>query len=169
MAYIRKNVNFILVILVMTLISLFAGFASYFETSNKGLLDQYNEKSNEYESLKSNLSTQKTQLEKTYSELQLQVAGGSKLQSLYNEVLAEKKKIEDQLSKTQGQLSQTQTELANTITQLRKTEADLAAAQTNYQNAQNQVNILTADLSSKQSKINNLCLQLRTYDPNNVC
>jgi len=169
MAYIRKNVNFILIILVITLIAMFVGFASYFESSNRTLVEQYDEKSNQYDSLKSNLSTQKTQLEKTYSELQLQVAGGSKLQSLYNEVLQEKKKIEEQLSKTQGQLSQTQTELANTITQLRKTEADLAVSEANYQYAQNRVNILTADVSSKQSKINNLCLALRTYDPNNVC
>jgi len=162
-------VNFILIILVMTLIALFVGFMAYFENTNRTLVNQYGEKSQQYDSLKSNLSTQKSQLEKTYSELQLQVAGGSKLQSLYNEVLQEKKKIEDQLSKTQGQLSQTQTELANTLTQLRKTEADLTVAQANYQAAQNKVNILTADVSSKQSKINNLCLALKTYDPNNPC
>jgi len=169
MVYIRKNVNFLLIILVITLIALFVGFTSYYESNNRTLKNQYTDKSTQYDSLTSNLSVQKTQLEKTYSELQLQVAGGSKLQSLYNEVLQEKKKIEDQLSKTQGQLSQTQTELANTITQLRKTEADLAVSQANYLDAQNKVNVLTSDVSSKQSKINNLCLQLRTYDPNNVC
>lgn len=169
MSYIRKNVNFILILLIIALISLLVGLTSYYEKTNRGLVEQFNEKSSQYETLKSNLSTQKSQLEKTYTELQLQVAGGSKLQSLYNEILQEKKKIEDQLSNTQGQLSQTQTQLANTLVELRKTEADLSVAQANYQEAQNEVNTLTSDVSSKQTKINTLCQQLRLYDPNNVC
>lgn len=118
MAYVRKNVNLLLLLLLIIILGVFAGFTTYYQATYKNLSDSYSEKLNQLNQLNYNLTAQRAQLGQMNEELKIKSAVKEKFDVLYTN-------ISEYNSALSQELLSTRKELASTIAQLKQTQADL--------------------------------------------
>lgn len=156
MAYIKKNVNFLLVLLLLAAIAALVGFTTYYQTTYRNLTGQYNQKVGDLQTLQNQLLQQKENLQNTQSELQLRVADKTKFESLYTELVTEKNKLDKDLSLTRGALASTQAQLA-------EANQNLLDANEKLQDSLNDLASTKLTLAAITLQRNNYCNQLKNY------
>ncbi len=138
MSVLNKNVNFVLLILMIVLMVAFTGTTVYFQHSYQGMNDKYNTKIQEVESLLVALKSEQN----TSAELHAAYLGCSNQtgeeQKGFNYVVTD-------LSKTKETLNQT---LINTRSILSDTRQKLADAEKNLQDAENNLENAKSDLKT---------------------
>ncbi len=162
MAYIKKNVNFVLILLSLTLIASFIGFTTYYQTTYRNLTQEYNLKVNELQQAQGNITKQRDNLQNTQNELQLRVADKTKFESLYTDLVQEKNKLDTQLAFTRGTLATTQSQLAESLSTLQTTQGTL-------NDIQNQLSSTTQMLQAVTKQRDNYCTQLRNFNSTVSC
>ena len=162
MAYIQKNVNFLLILLFLAVVTAFIGFTTYYQTTYRNLSSEYNERVTELESAQNNISLQDANIRETATELQLRVADKTKFENLYTELVAEKNKLDKDLAQTRGSLASSQSELATTKSELGTAKTDLSKTKDDLENA------LSRE-SSLRSELNALCVKAKAADPEISC
>ncbi|MEK6968207.1 MAG: hypothetical protein AABX51_06255 [Nanoarchaeota archaeon] len=162
MAGIKKNVNFLLILLFLAVVTSMVGFTIYYQTSYKNLTSEYNQKVTELTLAQQNLSSQKENLKSTRTELELRVADKTKFENLYQELVTEKNKLDKDLSLTRGALASTQAQLSETLANLQKANSDLTNALKDLSSSKT---LAAAYLKQKD----NLCIQLKTYNSTVTC
>ena len=153
MAYMNRNVNLILLLLIIILVGYLIGLSTYYEGSFKNLSISYNSKVNQISKLSENLSYNSFQLNKTFSELQLRVADKTKFDQMYTELTTAKTRLETELSQTQSELATTKAGLRESENQLLTTRSDLASVQSQLSTKQATIDSLNNQVDDLDSKL----------------
>ncbi len=149
MAYIKKSVNIVLLVLLALIIASFIGFTTYYEQVYKNISVEHNLKLSQVAELNKNVSTQKEELSKINTELQQKIRDKEKFDALYTDVVEEK----DVLS----------AELSSTIASLKKTQADLETANEEIRSLNAEVKDLQGELDEKEEEISVLNNRISTW------
>lgn len=153
MAYIKRNVNILLLLLIVLIVAAFAGVSSYYQGTYRNLSKSYGLTVETLNFTEKNLSSRQQELAKTAEELELRTADKAKFEAMYGN-LTEQKEIIDRM-------------LAETKDELESVKADLSATQERVTALTTEVDTLNEDVRMKQLSINRyknlLCQYNQTY------
>ena len=142
MAFMKKDVNLGLLVLIIVSIVVFSAFSVYYQTTFRDVSLEYQNKLEQLGAVTTELATQKQELNKTYS---LRVKAEQDRQALdqqYKDVSDENANLRSEVISTKSELAEKKAELDATKNLLSQTQASLAAA--------------TSEVSSLKSRVSNL-------------
>ena len=105
--YMKRNVNFALLGLVITVLVCTVIITTYFQSTYKDVSTELEEKKGQLETINSNFSSKLRELNKTASELQLRQLDKDKLDQLYTDLTGAKEMLDAELESTREKLNQT--------------------------------------------------------------
>lgn len=149
MAYMKKNVNFGLILTIVATLLLFAGFTVYYQKTYSGLSDEYQNKIDELDKLTSSLLAEKTKLNQTSYQLKIKAEREQDLSGKYQDIKSKKEQLETDKATLEGELSNAKSNLASK-------EAELTTTQNNLQIANSEISDLEDEIDSKNNDINSL-------------
>jgi uncharacterized protein (DUF3084 family) len=126
MAYMKKNVNFGLILLLVAVLVAFAVFTTYYQQQYRALSIDYHTKLSELESLSSFLRVEKTRLNQTSYQLQIKQEREKDLSEQYITLKDEKETLEVDKQQLTAELIKATNDLAKTKSDLKKTENELS-------------------------------------------
>jgi len=146
MAFMRRDVNMGLLLLIIVSIVLFSGFSVYYQSSFKNVSLEYQNKLDQLTSVSDELTSQKAELNETYS-LRLKAEQDRKtLDTRYRDVTSENERLISDNANLKSEVSSTKNSLADKTAELDATKVLLAKTQNDLSSANNQVNRLKNDL-----------------------
>ena len=149
MAFMKRDVNFGLLILIIVSILLFSGFSVYYQTTFKDVSLEYKGKLEQLSKVTKELGAKRQELNETYN-LKIKAETDRKvLDERYKDVSDERNRLEDDKSKLQSELITTKSDLATKSVELSSTKNLLAQTEASLITANNEI-------KSKNNKINNL-------------
>jgi chromosome segregation ATPase len=154
MSFLNRNVNFVLLTLMIVLMIVFTGTTVYFQRSYQGMNDKYNTKVGEVESLIVAVKSEQNrsaELHEAYIGCSNQTG---EEQKGFNYVVSDLSKSKENLNKT---LLSTQSELSSTILKLSNTENELQATE-------NELDDAKADLKKAEDEKVELNKLIDKYD-----
>jgi len=139
MAYMKKNVNVFLLLVIVIIVASLAGLTTYYQMTYTSLGDKYSVKEKEIEKKIHELNALGSELNQTSRELGIKAEREEKLGEQYTGVKTEKKHLEDQLSEAQAGLER-ETLLRQTAqTELQQVQYTLQVANDQIQDLRNDV------------------------------
>ena len=158
--YLKKNVNFLLLLLVVMVLVGTVGITTYFQSTYKEVSQDLENKSQQLQVVSSNFSQKINELNRTSSELQLNKIDKDKLEQLYSDLLKEKEKLDGELevanshlAEAMDSLKQAQAKLSDANYKLLLQESELTELNTKLQNLDNTIR-------DQRAQIDNLKKQL---------
>ena len=146
MTFMKKDVNFGLLVLIIASIILFSGFSVYYQTTFKDVSLEYKEKLEQLSKVTTELSTQKQALNETYS-LRVKAEQDKKtLDSRYNEVRDENSNLITDNTNLRSEVSSTKSELGEKTSQLSATQSLLVSVQSELSSAKSRISSLNDDV-----------------------
>mgnify|MGYP001010063000 CR=1 FL=1 len=142
MAYLKRNINLLLLVLCVLLIGFTLSITSYSQNQFETITVQYYDRVNEYKGVIDELQDREQALNTTSFELTRKTQDSAKLNELYSSVEAERDDLELTLKATQTDLSQT--------------KAQLSAAQSTISNRDVEIKLLTNDADDYNELIGDL-------------
>ena len=118
MGFMKKNVNAILLLLIVLVAASIVGLTSYYQMSFHNLSSDYHQKVGELQKTASELEVSQVQLNETAVELQLKTEREQDLSGKFTQEREEKRIVIDELNDTREQLAETKAVLASTRTEL---------------------------------------------------
>lgn len=158
--YLKRNVNFVLLLLVLTVLVGTVAITTYFQSTYKGVSQDLASKSEQLETVSSNFSTKVSELNRTYSELQLKQLDKEKLDELYTGLTKEKEKVDAELTSTKGQLSDTLKDLDLTAKELQNKKGIILDMETELNELRTKAANLAKTINSLQEQVDSLKNQL---------
>ena len=160
MDFMKKNVNFVLLFLIVASLVLFTGFAVYYQTVLKDITLEYNDKLGELQKVTSELGFQKQALNETY-ELRVKAERDkSALDSKYKDLSGENIQLEKDNTNLRVEVSQTKSNLAAAETDLENKNVQLAQAQADLASANNEISSKNSRISNLKDDIDEICVYL---------
>jgi len=142
MAFMKKDVNLGLLLLIVAAILTFSGFTVYYQTSFKNLSKTYTNQLQELGKVTKDLEAKRGQLNETSVQLQLKQQKEEDLSKKFVDTKSERDQLEDDKNKltaelvnTKSQLAAASAELTSTKNTLSQTLADLAKKTADLANA----------------------------------
>jgi len=128
MAFMKRDVNFGLLILIIVSIVLFSGFSVYYQTTFKDVSLEYQNKLNQLGQVTKELSAKREELNETYSQRIKAEQDKEVLDQRYKDASDENTVLHSELTSTKVQLAEKKSELGATKTLLSQTQSSLSAA-----------------------------------------
>lgn len=153
MPYMNKNVNLILLSLILVAVVFLAGITTFYQKTYKNLSYDYNAKLEEVQRLIEELNKESGLLNQTKYELGIKTERESELSEQFVSLRGIKEQIEGDLADTMNQLESTQSALESTEASLAETRAQLDTATSERDTARARANTL-------EERISSLCTQL---------
>ena len=153
MVYIKKNVNFTLLALVITVLVGTVAITTYFQSTYKDVSKDLKTKAEQLEVISGNFTTKIKELNKTYGELQIKQLDKDKLDQLYTDLLKENEKIDAELSATKDKLTET-------ISDLQQKKAELSDANYKILLQEDEITDLRVKVENQLSTIRSLNAQV---------
>jgi chromosome segregation ATPase len=146
MAFMKRDVNVMLLLLIVVSILVFSGFTVYYQASFKDVSLEYKEKLEKLQQVTGDLAVQKKELNETYA---LRVKAEQDKQALdqsYKELSDERNQLENDKSTLQTELTTTKNDLADKSAQLQSVQNQLASTQSELSSVKSKKNSLEDDL-----------------------
>ncbi len=153
MAFMKRDVNLGLLVLIVASILLFSGFSVYYQTTFKDVSLEYQEKLEQLSQVTTELSDKRQELNETYS---LRVKAEQDKQTLdarYNEVRNENDNLKTDNTNLRSEVSSVKSELGEKTAQLDATKSLLAQVQVELSSYKSRV-------SSLKDDVNRICVKL---------
>lgn len=144
MAFMKKDVNLGLLILIIASILLFAGFSVYYQTTFKDISLDYKTKLDNLSKVTQELGIQKQKLNETYS---LRVKAEQDIKTLdknYREINEENENLNSDNTNLRSEVASTKSELAEKSVRLETTSSLLAQTQASLAAANSEITSLKA-------------------------
>jgi len=132
MAFMKRDVNFSLLILIIVSILVFSGFSVYYQSTFKNISLDYKNKLEELGQVTSDLAVQKKELNETYTQRVKAEEDRKVLDVRFRDVSSENEQLNDdnsnlrtEVSNVKNDLAEKSAELSATINLLAKTQSDL--------------------------------------------
>ncbi len=155
MAFMKKDVNLGLLLMIIATLLLFSGFTVYYQTNFKNVVEEYHAKLDQLKEVTTELSAEKTKLNETY---QLRTKAETDVKALdeqyrvlsteRDQLETDKTKLQVELLNTKVTLSETESRLSQTETQLSQTQSELATKKSRIENLKDDIDSLCATISS---------------------
>ncbi len=143
MGYLKKNVNLVLLGLVVLLAVSFAALTTYYHTTYSELSNEYLVKLRELEKITRDLETSKSKLNETITQFQLKDIREKDLSEKYEYLREQKESLSEMLNQTNASLTETRRVLREKEQKLEKALKDIEAKK---------LEIINLEASLKQSK-----------------
>ena len=161
MAFMKKDVNVVLLVLIVIAILVFSGFTVYYQTTFQDVSLEYKNKLEQLQKVTSDLSTQKQQLNETYT-LRVKAEKDKKaLDQSYKELSDERNQLESdkaslqtELIGTKNELGEKSVQLISTQNQLASTEAELSSAKSKVSSLNSKVDCLKKEVAKADAEEN---------------
>jgi chromosome segregation ATPase len=153
MAFMKKDVNLGLLVLIIASIILFSGFTVYYQTTFKDVSLEYQTKMEQLSKVTQELATQKEALNETYSLRIKAEQDKETLDARYKDVSDENENLRSELISTSSELAEKKAELDATESLLSQTQATLAAANS-------EIDSLKSQRSDLKDDIDRICAKL---------
>ena len=141
MAFMKKDVNVVLLVLIVVAILVFSGFTVYYQTTFRDVSLEYKNKLEQLQKVTSDLSAQKQQLNETYA--------------LRVKAEKDKKALDQSYKDLSDERNQLESDKATLETELITTKGDLAEKSAQLQSAQNQLASTVAELGIVKAQRDN--------------
>tara|TARA_Y100000310_G_scaffold241784_1_gene245881 strand:+ start:46420 stop:46914 length:495 start_codon:yes stop_codon:yes gene_type:complete len=146
MSVMKKDVNFVLLGLIIVSILLFSGFTVYYHTTFQDVSLEYQQKLDELGTVTQELSSKRQELNETYS-LRVKAEQDKKALDLsYKDLSDERDRLENDKISLQTELGSTKLELGEKAAQLQSTRSQLASTQSELSSVKARKNSLENDL-----------------------
>jgi|TARA_Y100000031_G_scaffold155248_2_gene205322 chromosome segregation ATPase len=146
MAFMRKDVNLGLLLLIIVSILLFAGFSVYYQTSFKDVSLEYQTKLEQLQDVTGQLADKRLELNETYA-LKIKAETDRKaLDSRYKDASDENTRLSSDVTSLQLEVANTKNELASKTSELGATKSLLAKTQSELSSAKSKKASLESDL-----------------------
>lgn len=149
MSFMKKNVNMALLLVIVMMVLSFTGITTYYQSTYRNLSQSYGAKILEIQQLSQVLNVRGSELNKTYSELQIRVADKTRFDKLYADLTNEKERLDADLAATRATLRNVQDELSTK-------ELKLEEAYDKISDLQQKVNTYESQIDSLEQQITNL-------------
>lgn len=160
MAYLKKNVNFGLFLLIVATLICFTAFSIYYQHNYTKLTDEYETKVSKIDDLVDTLDLEKTKLNQTSYQLRVKAEREQDLSTKYTLLRDEKEQLERDLASLESQLSQKIADLNQKTAELASTTASLELTQSELNDANQRISTLNNRISSLNDEIDSLEDQL---------
>jgi len=166
MAYMQKNVNLLLLVLVLVVLGSIVVLTTVFQSTYKNLSESYETASVELNQLSSNFSSKLQELNKTTAELQIKTSDKLRLDDLYGDLTSVKDKLNSELKETKEIL-------VDTTDTLIRSQADLSDARYSLIKNEEEITLLNNIIDSQKKKMDTLksekCDLNKQIDPEYIC
>lgn len=159
MAIMKKDINFILLVLILVVLVLFSGFATYFQRSFKNLSTDYNTKLNELQEVTSDLMTQKKILNTTSYELEIKAKREEDYSTKYTTLKDERDKLADEKQQLETSLLQRTQELSSKISELESARTEIVSFKVRITELNDEIVQYKSKISSLNNKIDSICAE----------
>ncbi len=166
MAYMRRNVNLLLMLLVLVVLFSLVLLTTFYQKNYRNLTETYEVTSKELSKVSQNFTSKLDELQRTTSELKIKSTDKEKLDGLYTQLTSEKNKLETELKATQDSLAakavmleQTESELSRAKVTLIKQAEEMAELELGIRNRKQKIDELNAEI----------CILKKQVDPAYVC
>jgi chromosome segregation ATPase len=169
MAFMRRDVNFGLLILIIATLILFSGFTVYYQTNFKNVVTEYNDKLEQLKKVTSDLESEKIKLNQTY---QLRVKAERDMKALdtqYRLLSDERDQLENDKNKLQSELLATKATLSETEAKLSQTQTLLSQTQDSLKTANARISSLNSRIDDLKDDIQRLCAKMRDGESDSAC
>jgi len=160
MAFMKRDVNIGLLILIIASIILFSGFSVYYQTTFKGVSLEYQQKLNQLGQVTQELATQKQALNETYSLRKKAETDKEALDVRYNDVRGENERISADNTNLRSEVSSTKSQLGEKTAQLDATKNLLSQTQASLSAANSEISSLKAKRDRLEDDVNRICTKL---------
>ena len=150
MAFMRRDVNLTLLILIIVSIIIFAGFSAYYQTTFKGVSLEYKNKLEQLGKVTTELTTQKQKLNETYSMRVKAEEDKKTLDSRYRDASQENEQFKKDNEDLRAEVTTAKSQLGEKTAELDATKGLLAQTQASLASANSQV-------SSLKTRLKNVC------------
>ncbi|MCH8003937.1 MAG: hypothetical protein IH934_04885 [Nanoarchaeota archaeon] len=160
MAFMKRDVNLGLLILIIVSIVLFSGFSVYYQTTFKDVSLEYQNKLNQLGQVTKELSSKRLELNETYS-LRVKAEEDKKvLDQRFNDVRDENTRISADNTNLRSEVSSTKSQLAEKSSQLDATKTLLAQTQSSLSAANGEITALKSQRSNLKDDRDRICAKL---------
>lgn len=149
----KKDVNFVLLLVIVVTMICFASFTSYYQVTLHNLTLSYNIKLKQLENTTKMLLEHKNKLMQTTAELQLKKERESELSRKYSSLREEKEMLEKEKARLESELDNTRNQLLQKTAELTQTQAQLVQTQDELTHARNQISALQNQISNLEEMI----------------
>jgi chromosome segregation ATPase len=164
MAFMKKDVNLGLLILIVVSLLLFGGFSVYYQTTFKDVSLECKEQVEQLSDVTKQLSSKRQELNETYS---LRVKAEQDKQTLdvrYNEVRGENDNLKSDNTNLRSEVSSTKSQLAEKTVELGTTKSLLAQTQASLSAANSEITSLKSQKSNLKDEIDCLNVEAAKAD-----
>jgi len=160
MAFMKRDVNLGLLLLIIVAIVLFTAFSVYYQTTFQDVSLEYQSKLDQLSQVTKELGAKRTELNETYS-LRIQAEEDRKvLDSRYRDVSDENLRLETDKATLQTELSSTKSDLAEKSVELVSTKNLLSQTQTSLSAANGEITSLKSQRSNLKDDVERICDKL---------
>jgi len=160
MAFMRRDVNIGLLILIIATIVLFSGFSVYYQSTFKRVSLDYQNKLEQLSDVTQELSTQKLKLNETYSQRIKVEEDKRTLDARYKDVSDENEQLNDDNSNLRSEISSTKSQLAEKSAQLDSTKNLLSQSQASLSSANSEIISLKSKKNRLEDDLDRICVKL---------
>src|SRR3989338_6627815 len=153
MAFMKKDVNVVLLFLIVASILVFSGFTVYYQTTFKDVSLEYKNKLEQLQKVTSDLSTQKQQLNETYALRVKAEQDKRALDQSYKDLSDERNQLESDKASLQTELIGTKNELGEKSGQLQSTQNLLASTEVELSSAKSKVSSLNSKVDCLKKEV----------------
>ncbi len=159
----RKNVNIVLLFLIIAGVTAFTATTMYYQTTFKQLQSQHNERLIEYQVLTKELESQRLRLNETSSALELKEQKVGQYDVIYTNLTTEKGVLEEEKKQLSQDLDSTLAEVAKKAKELSDTKAKLTLTESQLVATKLNVTQLKSTIDDKNLEIEDLNEQVDDY------
>jgi chromosome segregation ATPase len=157
MAYFNRNVNLLLLAAIILILGSLVGLTAYYQNTYRNISVTYGQTVDQVNMLAKNLTMQKTELNRTLSQLEIKSEDKTKLDQLYGDLSNENERLNAELT---GALQ----ELSDRKAELETTQSNLDAAKQEIFTKTHEIAALEAEVSDYRRDIRDLEDQLCKYN-----
>ncbi len=166
MAYMRRNVNLLLMVLVLVVLFSLVLLTTFYQKNYRNLTETYAATSDELNKVSRNFTSKLGELQSTTSELKMKSTDKEKLDQLYTQLTAENNKLE-------AELKATQENLASKTVMLEATEKELLSSKVTVIRQAEEIASLDSAVKNQKKTLDELraeiCSLHKQIDPAYVC
>jgi len=160
MAFMKRDVNLGLLVLIVASIILFSGFSVYYQTTFKDVSLEYQTKLEQLSTVTNELSVRKQELNETFTLRKRAEEDKQVLDERYKDASDENERLSDDNTNLRSEVSSTKNQLAEKKAELDATKNLLAQTQSRLSAANSEVSSLKSQKSNLNDDIDRICTSL---------
>jgi chromosome segregation ATPase len=156
MSFIKKDVNFTLLLIIIVLAVALTSIGLYYTENYQSLSTKYTQQLDTLKKVTEDLLQHKSLLNQTSQDLQIRSQDENELNKRYNELRDAKEKLDKDFADKSAQLETAKADILTKANQL-------SIQQNQLNDKQSQIDVLNANNARLQSKVSKLENELKTY------